>query len=590
MGSNPDKELIKIFCLQHKVPSLVSRTSAQFVCEGEPHTIGAGFPTQSFWEYCCICERFTPSEWVKTNKISQLCASCDREVSVRYSCDQCKIITVTSPEQHTGRLYTLSAGSSPRPYCPGCLSQPKSALREHQCALLHTSFTTPRAECPFCLEPIKEAVAEVVSRPAPVRYSPSFDPSLYLVEIPEVRSDKGPDRSEMQPPQSASAAPQSRRSIKRASAPRNAPVVTDYRMRIAITALILVIGSLVYWMVRHSNSYSISSRSPIVPRRKLESPDEVTSVAFSTDSNLLASAGTAGKVVIWDAGTGELKQTLQGHSQAVTSVAFSPDGKFLATGSKDNTVRLWDLQSGKSKDPMTRHDGEVSSVAFSPDKKLLASAANFNVNLWDAQTGAWKQTLRYTGRVNSLAFSPDGKTLASGGKDKKVALYDVQKGKERDPLVRHSDEIDSVAFSPDGKLLASAGSDFNVFVWDAQTGDLKKSLKHTSPVRSITFSSDSKMLISASDDNAVDLWEVQSGTLTRRLEEHSGWVQAVAVSPDGKTIASGGRDKAVILWGASTGTSHTARNNELSQRPYQPEERLLVALLRRVQNNIFVRR
>jgi WD40 repeat protein len=39
--------------------------------------------------------------------------------------------------------------------------------------------------------------------------------------------------------------------------------------------------------------------------------------------------------------SGELKATLEGHTDSVDSVAFSPDGLTLASGSYDNTIKLW---------------------------------------------------------------------------------------------------------------------------------------------------------------------------------------------------------------------------------------------------------
>jgi WD40 repeat protein len=49
------------------------------------------------------------------------------------------------------------------------------------------------------------------------------------------------------------------------------------------------------------------------------------------------------KIHIYEALTGKLRTTLEGHKEQVYALAFSPDGRWLVSGSKDSTVLVWDL-------------------------------------------------------------------------------------------------------------------------------------------------------------------------------------------------------------------------------------------------------
>jgi WD40 repeat protein len=92
-------------------------------------------------------------------------------------------------------------------------------------------------------------------------------------------------------------------------------------------------------------------------------------------------------------------------------VAFSPDGKLVVSGSWDKAVRLWDAATGAARQTLEGHSDMVTSVAFSPDGKLVVSGSwDKTVRLWDAAIGAARQTLEsHSSTVTSAAFSPEGK-------------------------------------------------------------------------------------------------------------------------------------------------------------------------------------
>lgn len=199
---------------------------------------------------------------------------------------------------------------------------------------------------------------------------------------------------------------------------------------------------------------------------------EVNAVAISaceegSNQQTLASGSEDSTIKLWDLGTGELKTTLEGHSEAVKSVAISPDGKILTSGSADKTIKLWDVSTGELLHTLTGHSNWVKSIAISPDGQILASGSqDKTIKLWNLHAGELLHTLTgHWGEVNSVTISSDGQTLVSSSWDETIKLWHLGTGAQLHSLEGHQGAVASVAISPDGQKIVSGSWDQTIRVW-----------------------------------------------------------------------------------------------------------------------------
>jgi superkiller protein 8 len=70
----------------------------------------------------------------------------------------------------------------------------------------------------------------------------------------------------------------------------------------------------------------------------------VRAVKFSPGSSLLAAAGDARIISLYDPKSGEQVANLSGHAAWITTLDWSNTGQYLLSGSLDGKVKVWDIE------------------------------------------------------------------------------------------------------------------------------------------------------------------------------------------------------------------------------------------------------
>jgi WD40 repeat protein len=219
----------------------------------------------------------------------------------------------------------------------------------------------------------------------------------------------------------------------------------------------------------------------------------VLCVAFSPDCRSLAIGSNDSFLRVWNVQKNKKTESYakgprmqQRHQGAVCAVAFSPDGELLASGASSGTIWLSNASSGNIIQTISGHSSIIYTITFSSDNKLLASSgrdgkiqiyqetvSNGSERHWtlkfaDLYQDAPKQVQPFRSQsVYGVAFSPNGKLLASCGSDNIVILWDTSSGKLVLVLHGHTECVLNLSFSQDGRLLASCGRDKTIRIWKA---------------------------------------------------------------------------------------------------------------------------
>ncbi|KAJ5687581.1 hypothetical protein N7536_010200 [Penicillium majusculum] len=255
----------------------------------------------------------------------------------------------------------------------------------------------------------------------------------------------------------------------------------------------------------------------------------------------------------------------------VEGISFSPDSQILAYVAHDGSIKLWDAMTGALKQSLGQHpndEGDVSRVSFSPNGQFVAStnftdrtvklwdptaafaSADGLVKLWDLASGNLQQTLEsYTRQVTHLSFSHTGQFLGILCEHGRFRIWNIVTGVEKILPVG----IFAGIFSPTEKILVTVSHEFSLSSWDPGTGLPLKNFEGKYCNYDQAFSPDGKLLAIARDQSQITILDMSTGILHAPFGAHADSVLSMAFSPNGQFLASASEDKVVKIWHVGAG-------------------------------------
>jgi WD40 repeat protein len=238
---------------------------------------------------------------------------------------------------------------------------------------------------------------------------------------------------------------------------------------------------------------------------------------------------------------------------------WSPSG-ILATGQGNRVMchRIEGLEIVKSVPAFEAH-GNVCAVTFNANDQMATSDLQGRIHFVPLIGHSMYTTLRgHCNRVGVLNFHPNGQILSSGGRDNRIAHYDLRTSKTpfHVNMSAHHQEICGCKWSPSGRMVAIGGNDNVLSVWDAAKLDGKPLMRiegaHSAAIKALCWT-EQEILVSGggTSDRRISMWDTNTAQKVGSILTPSQvccLISSPNVAPDTLVSTHGFTEHYVAIW------------------------------------------
>ncbi|KAG0625560.1 hypothetical protein M758_2G065000 [Ceratodon purpureus] len=295
------------------------------------------------------------------------------------------------------------------------------------------------------------------------------------------------------------------------------------------------------------------------------------------ETSRIVSASQDGKLIVWNAISGQKTHAFKLACAWVMAAAISPGGTTVACGGLDNVCSIFNLNSALDKEgnlpisgSLTGHTGYLSCCKYVPtqEERIITSSEDHTCRLWDVETQncisvfGGDISTGHTGDVMSVSISSSNPNMfISGSCDKTAKLWDVRTpARAQRTFHGHDGDVNAVHILSGDRHFGTGSDDGSCRLFDISTGhelqqywDKQALARGPVIVTSIAISRSGRLLFAGYSNGNCYVWDTLLAKVVANLgggraEGHTNRVSCLALADDGDALCTGSWDTTLKVW------------------------------------------
>lgn len=225
--------------------------------------------------------------------------------------------------------------------------------------------------------------------------------------------------------------------------------------------------------------------------------------AIDLHKNHIVTGALSGKIIVFDKGNRTKLAEEKIHLGAIEGIDFYNDGHGLITAGTNGKIHLWDINDLSDSKHFSASTLAISAYDANVPKNKFVTVSNSNViKVWNLEGELLHEFKSVFGNegdkqpVKAIKISPDGSTMASSGFQKSpsrktkenknvIRIWDLKRGALYKSLEGSVNPIYTFDFHPSENRLVTLGDDNTLTFWDFSLAEKYGELKLEEPKREL---------------------------------------------------------------------------------------------------------